>query len=120
MIKEKIKNKTNLKNLAQIRKDSYFIFVLMSISFINLLIIFFRLIHGYGTGNIGIRTSCMVQSAIFLPLILLMAYFVFNGFRKYYNKASEKEKYKFFINSLLAMTQILVILSFEMYRFWEI
>lgn len=49
-----------------------------------------------------------------------MAYFVFNGFRKYYNKASEKEKYKFFINSILAMTQILVILSFEMYRFWEI
>ena len=49
-----------------------------------------------------------------------MAYFVFDVFRKNYDKASKKEKYNFFITSLFPITQILVIFNFEMYRFWEI
>lgn len=52
--------------------------------------------HGYGNGKIGNMTSYMVQRAVFLSLILQMAYFVFDGFRKNYDKASKKEKYNFF------------------------
>ena len=51
--------------------------------------------HGYGNEKIGNMASYMVQRAVFLPLILQMAYFVFDGFRKNYDKASKKEKYNF-------------------------
>lgn len=76
--------------------------------------------HGYGNGKIGNMASYMIQSAIFFVLVILMAYLIFVGFRKYYDKAQKIEKYKYFITSLLAIKQILVIFNFEMYRFWEI
>ena len=76
--------------------------------------------HGYGSRKIGNMASYMVQRAVFLSLILQMAYFVFDGFRKNYDKASRKEKYNFFITSFFPIIQILVIFNFEMYRFWEI
>ena len=76
--------------------------------------------HGYGNGKIGNLASYMAQRAVFLSIILLMGYFVFDGFRKNYDKASKKEKYNFFITSLFPIKQILVIFNFEMYRFWEI
>lgn len=76
--------------------------------------------HGYGNGKIRNLASYMVQRAVFLSLILQMAYFVFDVFIKNYDKDSKKEKYNFFITSLFPIKQILVIFNFEMYRFWEI
>lgn len=120
LVIEKIKNKKNFKEIGKLQKNSYFLSTLMILSVLNLLIIFIRLSSGYRTGDIGSISSYMIQSTVFFILVILMAYLIFVGFRKYYNKASEKEKYNFFITSLFAITQILVILSFEMYRFWEI
>ena len=120
LVIEKIKNKKNSKKIGKLQKNSYILSTLMILSVLNLLIIILRLSNGYRTGDIGSISSYMIQSAIFFVLVILMAYLIFVGFRKYYDEAQKKEKYKYFITSLLAITQILVILSFEMYRFWEI
>ncbi len=92
----------------------------MGIGLINLAIIFLRLSSGYTTGNIGSVTSYKLQSGIFLVLLILLALFISNAKKNHYEEATKKEKNKFFIIGLLAITQYMVMVIFEMYKFWAI
>lgn len=110
----------NKLEISELRKDSYIISALMGIGLINLAIIFLRLSSGYTTGNIGSVTSYKLQSGIFLVLLILLALFISNAKKNHYEEATKKEKNKFFIIGLLAITQYMVMVIFEMYKFWAI
>lgn len=115
-----IKNKLKIKETSPLRIYSYVISGLMALSLLNLIVIFIRLSHGYKTGNIGSIMSYLMQSAIFFVIVILMVITIYIGMKKYYNDSKKKERYKFLISSLLSITQILVMTSFEMYKFWAI
>lgn len=113
-----LKNKSVGLKTKPIRKYSYILSALMALTLINLVIIFMRLNRGYRTGDIGSIESYIIQSVVFTVLLILMAISIFVGMKNYYEDSTKKEKHKFFITSLFALTQCLVILSFEMYKFW--
>lgn len=114
-----IKRKNELQK-DSLRKDSYIISALMGLGLINLFIVFVRLNNGYRTGEIGSVTSYMLQSAIFAILLILIAVSVSHAKNKHYENSTKKEQRKFFITTLLAITQFMVIIIFEMYKFWRI
>ena len=113
-----LKNKKEGLKTKPLRKYSYILCGLMGITLINLVVIFIRLNKGYRTGDIGSVESYIIQSVVFTVLMILMAISIFVGMKKYNEESTKKEKHKFFITSLFAITQCLVILSFEMYKFW--
>ena len=90
----------------------------MSMSLINLIIIFLRLSNGYRTGDICSVSSYIIQSAIFIPLLILMGIIIFKLIKNSNKDTSKKLKHNIFVTTFLAMTQVLVILNFEMYKFW--
>lgn len=113
-----IKNKKNPLKTNPILKYSYILSFLMSMSLINLIIIFLRLSNGYRTGDIGSVSSYIIQSAIFIPLLILMGIIIFKLIKNSNKDTSKKLKHNIFVTTFLAMTQVLVILNFEMYKFW--
>lgn len=104
--------------LEPLRKYSYLTSSMMALALINLLVEFIRLSKGYRTGDIGSAASYKVQSIIFLALIILLVATVFFGYKNNYEDALKDEKRKFTMSSLLAITQALVMVSFDMYKFW--
>lgn len=113
---------TIIKKKACTTIDKYLntVYGFMGLAFINLLVIFVRLSGGYRTGEIGSVESYMAQSGIFLILLIIMAIFVFRGIKNYNNVSEKKEKRELFISLLLAISQCLIMINFEMYKFWEI
>lgn len=120
VIMDSIKKKKRQGPGNPLRKYSYEISALMGLAFINLGLVFTRLNKGYRTGDIGSPESYKIQSAIFGVLVIWMGFAIFKAMKKYYEEAPKKEKHTFFITTLLAIGQGLVILMFEMYQFWAL
>ena len=118
VIIDPIKKRKGKIMFEPLRKYSYLTSSMMALALINLLVEFIRLSKGYRTGDIGSAASYKVQSIIFLVLIILLAATVFFGYKNNYEDALKDEKRKFTMSSLLAITQVLVMVSFDMYKFW--
>lgn len=118
VIIDPIKKRKGKIMVEPLRKYSYLTSSMMALALINLLVEFIRLSKGYRTGDIGSAASYKVQSIIFLVLIILLAATVFFGYKNNYEDALKDEKRKFTMSSLLAITQVLVMVSFDMYKFW--
>ena len=105
---------------ASLRNYTYALSSLMAIALVNLVILFARLSIGYRTGDIGSPESYMIQSALFGVLVLLMIISMLSARKNAYGNVTKKERRKFLITVLLAMVQCMVIVIFEMYKFWAI
>ncbi|WP_108831201.1 serine hydrolase domain-containing protein [Aedoeadaptatus coli] len=103
-----------------LRKHAYVLSGWMALALANLVILFARLSTGYSTGNIGRPESYMIQSALFGVLVILMALTLFLARKNACGNVTKKERRKFLITVLLAMVQCMVIVTFEMYKFWAI
>lgn len=103
-----------------LRKHAYVLSGWMALALANLVILFARLSTGYRTGDIGSPVSYMIQSAIFGVLVLLMIISMLSAQKNAYGNVTKKERRKFLITVLLAMVQCMVIVTFEMYKFWEL
>lgn len=103
-----------------LRKHAYVLSGWMALALVNLVILFARLSTGYRTGDIGSPVSYMIQSALFGVLVLLMIISMLSARKNAYGNVTKKERRKFLITVLLAMVQCMVIVSFDMYKFWEL
>lgn len=103
-----------------LRKHAYVLSGWMALALANLVILFARLSTGYRTGDMGSPVSYMIQSAFFGVLVLLMIISMLSARKNAYGNVTMKERRKFLITVLLAMVQCMVIVTFEMYKFWAI
>lgn len=120
LILDPIKKKKGQAINSPIKKYSYIISSLMGLALINLFICFMRLNSGYRTGDIGSAFSYIIQSIIFAILLILMIIALIKAFKGRFDLATKKEKFKLFIIELLAVGQCMVIMIFDMYKFWAL
>lgn len=119
-IVDPLRKKKDPLTASSLQNYTYALSSLMAIALVNLVILFARLSIGYRTGDIGSPESYMIQSALFGVLLLLLAITLLAAIKNAYKEAAEKERRKFLITVLLAMVQCMVIVTFEMYKFWAI
>lgn len=120
LIMDPLRKKKGLLSVERLRKHAYALSGLMALALVNLVVLLARLGTGYRTGDIGSPVSYMIQSALFGALVFFMAILLLTAKRNAYKKATRKERRKFLITALLAVVQCMVIVNFEMYKFWAI
>ena len=120
LIMDSLKKKKGRLSNETLRKHSYALSIFMALALVNLAVLLARLATGYRTGDIGSPESYMIQSALFGVLLILMIISMLSARKNAYGNATKKERRKFLITVLLAMVQCMVIVNFEMYKFWAI
>ena len=120
LIMDPLRKKKGLLSVERLRKHAYALSGLMALALVNLVVLLARLGTGYRTGDIGSPVSYMIQSALFGALVFFMAILLLTAKRNAYKKATRKERRKCLITALLAVVQCMVIVNFEMYKFWAI
>ena len=119
-IPDPLRKKKDQLSVGALRKYAYALSGWMALALANLVILFARLSTGYKTGDIGSAESYMIQSALFGVLVLLMIISMLSARKNACGNATKKERRNFLITALLAMVQCMVIVNFDMYKFWAI
>lgn len=112
-----------------LRKSNYKLCLVMLLIFINFILMFLRINTGNMTGNIGHIGSYKVQSVIFGILWIFLAIGIIeclisirskNKASSYQKGLSKKNIVKYVFTLIFAVLILIIIIRYDMYKFWAI
>ena len=122
-IQKVINKKKGIRKKHVCRKWNYTMTTMMTVIFIDFIIMFSRLATGTISGNIGSINSYALQSAIIFVVAVLMIICLLFGVFYWMEKGitdTRREKIKYIVTASMSVIMLVNVLLFDMYRFWAI
>ena len=122
-IQKAIRKRKGIERKHPFRKWNYAMSGILTILFLDFIVLFFRMNSGVVSGDFGSAASYMVQSGIIAVMVVVLILCLVLGMFQWYKKGiadTKVEKEKYCITAFLSICMLVAVVVFDMYQFWAI